>query len=139
MYQELFFVRDSSRIVMNLNGSEDTYVLKDDPYIESFCHVIDKKTGQQISDITINGNVDTSTPGEYEVTYSVEYDHMKFSKTRIVHVEEDFQKNTKGVPVLMYHYVYTKDDVPKKLNSNYILDTDLEQQLQYFTKITTIF
>lgn len=130
----IVFVRDSSRIVMNLNGSEDTYILKDDPYIESFCHVIDKKTGQQISDITINGNVDTSTPGEYEVTYSVEYDHMKFSKARIVHVEENFQKNTKGVPVLMYHYVYTKDDVPQKLNSNYILDTDLEQQLQYFIK-----
>ena len=130
----IVFVRDSSRIVMNLNGSEDTYVLKNDPYIESFCHVIDKKTGQQISDITINGNVDTSTPGEYEVTYSVEYDHMKFSKARIVHVEENFQKNTKGVPVLMYHYVYTRDDVPKKLNSNYILDTDLEQQLQYLIK-----
>lgn len=34
----------------------------------------------------------------------------------------------------MYHYVYTKDDIPDSLNSNYILDTDLEAQLQYLSE-----
>ncbi|MCD8028022.1 MAG: polysaccharide deacetylase family protein [Erysipelotrichaceae bacterium] len=43
-------------------------------------------------------------------------------------------KNSDGIAVLMYHYVYTKDDIPDSLNSNYILDTDLEAQLQYLSE-----
>lgn len=31
----------------------------------------------------------------------------------------------------MYHYVYTPDDLPKTINTNYILDSKLEEQLKY--------
>ncbi len=34
---------------------------------------------------------------------------------------------------MMYHYVYTKEDVPENINTNYLLDTDLEDQLAYLT------
>lgn len=125
------YVRDFSRLVINLNGSQDTYVLKDEPYIESSCHIIDTQTGHEITEIDIDGTVDTSVAGDYQITYTAKYDHMQVSKTRNVHVVESLDKNTKGIPVLMYHYVYTKDDVPESLSTNYILDTDLQQQLQY--------
>lgn len=127
-------VLDNKQMVMNLNGSEDTYVKQNQDYIESGCHVIDQKEGNLTSKVQISGKVDTTKVGDYEIVYYVKNkDGVLCSKKRIVHVisDKDFKENTKGIPVLMYHYVYTKDDMPKKLNTNYLLDTKLEQQLQY--------
>lgn len=129
-------VVDFNKIVINLNGSADTYVRQGDPYIESGCHVIDKATGQKIENMKVSGNVDTSKVGDYKITYEVKIDDFIVKKTRTVHVisMNEWEENVNGVPVLMYHYVYTKDDIPKKLNTNYILDTDLEEQLKYLTQ-----
>lgn len=126
-------VVDTSNVVMNLNGSEETYVLQNEPYIESGCHVIDKKNGNLTDKIKIEGNVDTSKVGDYKVTYSVNDNGYTYKKERIVHVVDTshFLGNKNGIPVLMYHYVYTKQDKPKTVNANYILDTDLEAQLKY--------
>ena len=76
------------------------------------------------------GNVDTNTVGDYKIKYSL---NDTTYKERIVHVVDtkDFLGNNEGIPVLMYHYVYTEKDVPKKLNTNYIKDKDLEEQLKY--------
>ncbi len=46
-------------------------------------------------------------------------------------LSNEFEKNSHGIPVLMYHYVYTPDDLPKTINPNYILDSKLEEQLKY--------
>jgi len=131
--QRIVKVVDKNKIVVNLNGSVDTYVKQGDPYIESGCHAIDKTTGKQIKQINITGYVDTSNVGDYQVTYEVSQDDLTIKRTRNVHVvaSKDFDENTSGIPVLMYHYVYAKDDMPEKLNTNYILNTDLEEQLQY--------
>ena len=127
-------VLDNKQLVMNLNGSKDTYVKQNQEYIESGCHVIDHKEGNLTSQVQISGKVDTKKVGDYDIIYSVKNkDGVLCSKKRTVHVlsDEDFKENKKGIPVLMYHYVYTQDDMPKKLNTNYLLDTKLEKQLQY--------
>ncbi len=129
-------VLDNKQIVMNLNGSADTYVKQNQKYIESGCHVIDQTEGNITNQVKIDGNVDTSKPGQYEVTYRVaNKDGVECVKKRTVHVvaEKDFKENIDGVPVLMYHYVYTKDDIPENINTNYLLNTDLEEQLDYLT------
>ncbi|MCD7807728.1 MAG: DUF5011 domain-containing protein [Erysipelotrichaceae bacterium] len=131
----IIHVIDESNIVMNLNGSQDTYVKLNETYIESGCHVIDKTDGSNITnEVTITGSVDTSNVGEYTLTYTINYNYITISKERVVHVVEDMDENTDGIAVLMYHYVYTKDDIPDSLNTNYILDTDLEEQLQYLSE-----
>lgn len=134
--KRIVHVVDPSRIIINLNGDENTFVKQNDPYIESGCHAIDKKAGNITNDVTISSDVDTTTVGDYQVTYKVTHDFLTVEKTRTVHVikESEFEENTKGIPVLMYHYVYTKDDIPDTLNVNYILDTKLEEQLQYLTE-----
>lgn len=127
-------VLDNQQIVMNLNGDQNTYVKQGQPYIESGCHVIDQDEGDLTKEVQIKGEVDTSKIGDYEIIYTVENkNHIICAKKRIVHVvsEKDFIPNTKGIPVLMYHYVYTKNDLPKQLNTNYIEDTKLEEQLKY--------
>lgn len=130
-------VRDDRQLVMNLNGSKETYVKQGQKYIESGCHAIDQKEGDLTKQVKISGQVDTSRIGDYEIIYSLKNKQgVECSLKRIVHVVDshDFVENTKGIPVLMYHYVYTKNDVPQKLNTNYILDTKLEEQLQYLIR-----
>lgn len=125
-------VEDNKQLVMNLNGSKDTVCKKGENYIESGCHVIDKKYGDLTSSVKISGNVDTSKAGDYKITYTVtNKDGVTSNQVRNVKVVDELKGNTKGVPVLMYHYVYTDKDVPKKLNVNYIKDKDLEAQLKY--------
>lgn len=80
--------------------------------------------------------MDTSKPGKYEVVYKVKNKQgVECSRKRIVQVvsDQDFKENVNGVPVMMYHYVYTKEDVPENINTNYLLNTDLEDQLAYLT------
>lgn len=130
--KRLVEVLNNKQIVMNLNGSQDTYVLKGQKYIESGCHVIDQNEGNLTDQVKITGKVDTQKVGDYEIIYFVQNkEGIYCSKKRIVHVVNEFEKNSHGIPVLMYHYVYTPDDLPKTINTNYILDSKLEEQLKY--------
>ena len=86
-------VLDNKQLVMNLNGSKDTYVKQNQEYIESGCHVIDQKEGNLTSQVQISGKVDTKKVGDYDIIYSVKNkDGVLCSKKRTVHVlsDEDF-------------------------------------------------
>ncbi len=129
-------VVDPSRLVLGLKGSQETIVREGDPYIESGAFLVDKDKGAiDSSEIKIKGTVDTDKPGEYKVKYTAASGYVKKTATRRVTVvaKGDFKENTSGVPVLMYHYVYTANDKPASLNVNYTSDTDLEAQLKYLT------
>lgn len=125
-------VVDPSNLVVGLKGSTNTKVKQGEPYIESGAFGIDKNSGA-VKECEIEGEVDTSKAGSYEVKYTFKSGYLTKSVTRKVEVipESQFDANIEGVPVLMYYYVYTESDKPAKLNSNYILDTKLEQQLKY--------
>ena len=126
---------DKGQIILTLGGSADTYVAKGEEYIESGCHAFDKTDGNITSQVKTEGSVDASTVGDYKVTYSVtDSQGTSASKERTVHVVDNMDKDKDGIPVLMYHYVYTKDDPPKKKDANYLLDTKLEAQLKWLTK-----
>lgn len=130
-------VVDGSRVVIGLKGSMNTVVREGDPYIESGAFIIDKDKGPvDSSTIKIKGDVDTSKPGKYEVKYTGKSGYVKKSITRTVTVvpKNEFKANTSGVPVLMYHYIYTASDKPSSLNVNYTIDTDFEAQLKYLTE-----
>ena len=80
-------VLDNKQIVMNLNGSAHTYVKQNQKYIESGCHAIDKIEGNLTDKVKIEGNVDTSKPGKYEVVYKVKNKQgVECSRKRIVQV-----------------------------------------------------
>lgn len=127
-------VADKSDIVMGLKGSQHTLIREGDPYIESGAFATDKKSGPIAnSKIKIAGKVDSSTPGKYKIKYSVQLGAKKKSINRIVEVikNSEFKANKDGIPVMMYHYVYTETDKPKNVGTNHILDTDLEKQFKY--------
>jgi peptidoglycan/xylan/chitin deacetylase (PgdA/CDA1 family) len=121
-------------IVIGLKGSPVQKVLQGDPYIENGAFAVDRRSGAiPEGDIVIKGKVDTSEPGEYKVTYKVKHDGAKASAERTVQVltEEEFGDKASNVPVMMYHWVYTADDVPDDLDGNWILDTTLEEHLAF--------
>ena len=130
-------VTDKSNIVMGLKGSQNTLVREGDPYIESGGFATDKKRGPISKDkIKISGKVDTLTPGKYKVKYSTNVGREKISIERNVEVvkKSDFKADEDGIPVMMYHYVYTGANKPDNIGANHILDTDLEEQFKYLKK-----
>lgn len=128
-------VVDSYAITMGLKGDAHTIVREGDEYVESGAYALYKGKGP-VEDIKVSGKVNTRKPGTYEVTYSCEAEGHEQSITRTVEVvpAEEFTANTGGIPVLMYHYVYTANDYPASLDANYILDTELEKHLNYLVE-----
>ncbi len=96
---------------------------------------IDNYDGELTDKVEINGNVDFNKVGKYEVNYSViDTNNNKATVDRTINVQN---KNTKGIPVLMYHWFYddTKGETAGKVNShNYIAKTELEKQLKFLNE-----
>ena len=122
--------QNSEYLIPGLHGTNPTLVKEGDPYIESGAFCIDQRSGI-VKNPEIFGTVKTEEPGDYKISYVFTSGDEKTLIERQVKVvpEADFDTKTDGVAVFMYHYVYTEYDAPGKLNSNYILDTDLEEQL----------
>lgn len=117
---------------MSLFGDPNTVVLKGEEYLEPGAQAIDKNSGQISSRITIDGKVDTSTPGDYQVTYSVTGDSgAQATRTRTVHVVDSMEKDDDGIPVMMYHYVYDPSDPPEDDNTNNLSADKLDAQLKW--------
>ncbi len=128
-------VADPGDIVIGINGDEDTYVLKGESYIEGGAHAAAVDSGVLTQDIQISSNVDANTVGDYLVTYTVK-DSAGHEATaqRNVHVVESMETMQTGVPVCMYHYIYSADDPPDEINGNWVLDTMLEEHMQYLNE-----
>lgn len=119
-------------VVMTIAGDRDTYVLKGEEYIEAGCHAVDPDVGDITSSIETTGTVNSNALGDYEITYTATTaDGAKAQAKRNVHVVNSFDAFAQDIPVLMYHYVYSADDVPSDMNNNYILNTKLAEQCAY--------
>lgn len=121
-------------IVIGVNGSATTIMLKGEQYVEGGAHAIDPDDGVLTSAVQTSGTVDANTAGDYTVTYSVRNSKGNLATaTRTVRVVDSMETQSGGIPVLMYHYVYDDATPPADLNNNYIAKSALEQQLQYLT------
>ena len=128
-------VSGPGEIVIGLNGDEDTYVLVGEEYLEAGAHAAEPADGVLNDRIEVSGEVDTSKPGDYDVTYRVrDSSGHEAQAVRTVHVVDEMETMDGGVPILMYHYVYSADNPPAALDGNYLLDTKLEEQLAYLVE-----
>ena len=123
---------DPGDIVIGINGDADTYVLRGEEYIVGGAHAASPSHGVLTPSIETSGSVDPNTEGDYTITYTARDSEGHTAKTeRTVHVVDSMDTMKTGVPVLMYHYVYDESNPPSDLNGNWIVDTKLDEHMQY--------
>lgn len=93
---------------------------------------IDNIDGDLTKNIIIEGNVDTSKAGNYNVKYIVsDNSGNKTEKNQKVEIRNELEN---GLPVLMYHFFYEKDDPvykEKKPDNNILLIDNFDEQMAY--------
>lgn len=98
---------DQKVAIIELKGKETVYIPLGGTYEEEGATLIDGCGDEKSEEITITGNVDTQTPGEYEVNYQYKDDNQKVIKTRKVIVyeikkNENIQENSKKIVYLTF-------------------------------------
>ena len=122
-------------IVMGINGDEETVVLLGEEYLEAGAHAAEPTDGILTGSIETSGSVDTSTAGDYTITYRVsDSTGHTASIERTVHVVESMDTMQDGMPILMYHYVYDVNNPPESIDGNYLASDAFEQHLQYLSE-----
>ncbi|MBQ6284723.1 MAG: DUF5011 domain-containing protein [Bacilli bacterium] len=97
-----------------------------------YVEVTDNCDKDLIKKIKIDSNINTKKDGTYKVKYIVKDSSNNESTLETSIVVQD--KDTNGIPVLMYHWFYddTKGETFGEKNShNYIAKTEFEKQMKY--------
>lgn len=133
-------VIDSEAPVLTLSGKEEINIEQNSTYKEIGCYAIDNYDGDITTKITIDNNVDTSNFGNYTVNYNVQDSSgNKSTISRKVNVVKKGSSNistekNNGLPVLMYHFFYDKEQGQTGKDGNYMEIHDFEDQLKYLTE-----
>ena len=114
---------------ITLNGLQEEKVVLGDTFIEPGFSAEDNVDGDISENIKVEGNVDTSKSGTYEIKYSI-IDHAgnTYDTTRKVIVCNSLGEA--GLPVLMYHFFYDKNNGEGQ-DGNWIEITKFEEQMKY--------
>ena len=114
--------KDIEKPVINLRGNQIIYIFVGDEWNDPGLDVQDNCEDNLSQKVVRNGNVDTNTPGEYIITYSVKdsFDNEESIKRKIV-VSERGRNGT----------IYlTFDDGPNSGTTNVILDILKEENVK---------
>lgn len=126
------YVVDDEKPVITLKDNDIVIDYKEE-YMEPGYTVTDNYDGDITDKVTTIGSVNTKKVGLYKVTYKV--NDSSNNETILETTINVQKKNTKGIPVMMYHWFYddTKgEDITKKPNNhNYISKTNFEKQIKY--------
>ena len=126
------YVTDKEKPSIKFNNKKDKYGIIGKKIDLNDYEAVDNYDGNLTNKVTVSGKVNTKKEGIYKVEYKVTDSH---NNEQIVTREINIQnKNTNGIPVLMYHWFYddTKGEKPGTVNShNYISKTELEKQLKF--------
>lgn len=97
--------------IITLNGGDEVTAFNGEEYKDEYS-AEDDCDGDVTSKVSVEGSVDTSTNGDYTLTYKVTDEHGNESEaTRVVHVVDKPENNTTGIegPKVIY---LTFDDGP---------------------------
>lgn len=131
---------DSVPPTLTLQGNSEINIAINSKYQDLGCTATDNIDGDLTTKINIDNNIDTTKKGNYTVNYTVQDSSgNKSTISRSVNVVDKGSKNistekSSGLPVLMYHFFYDKNNIPSKIDGNYMEIHDFEEQLKYLTE-----
>ena len=126
-------VVDKEKPIIKLNDKAKKYHIKNKEIeLENLITVSDNYDEEIKNKVKIESDFDPNKNGVYKIKYTVTDSSNNTSDIETtINVQE---KDTNGIPVLMYHWFYddTKGEKPGKNNShNYISKTEIEKQIKY--------
>ncbi len=125
-------VVDDVKPVIKIKSKENDYLILGKKIKLNDYTAKDNYDGDITNKVKINGKVNNKKQGVYKIKYSVkDSSDNETILEKIINVQE---KNTLGIPVLMYHWFYddTKGEKPGNVNThNYISKTELTKQVKY--------
>ena len=125
------FVKDLTAPKIEINRNKNSYLIKGQSIDINNIKAIDNYDGDVTNKVKIEGSIDTNTIGLYGIKYIVE---DSSSNETILNTTINVQnKNTKGIPVLMYHWFYdeSKETYGNNNNHNYISKSEFTKQIKY--------
>lgn len=125
-------IEDNEAPQITLNGKERVLVALGGTYKEESVVAIDNVDGDISDKIIINGSVDTTKIGTYEIVYEIK-DKAGNSNTAKREVKVCNSIGNKGLPVLMYHFFYDKTKEKAK-DHNWTEISDFEAQVKYLAE-----
>ena len=119
---------------IKLRGEETIHLLLGGEYIEEGADATDDVDGDLSDSITIMGEIDTSQEGTYIKEYTVsDQAGNKVTVKRIIQVTKPSTTLKNGLPVLMYHFFYDKNEGSGQDN-NWLEIHDFEEQMKYLSE-----
>ena len=120
---------------IKLNGPSEVKIVKNGIFDDLGATAKDEEDGDLTKNVKIESKVDYKKPGNYEIIYSVtDKDNNESKITRKVTIFEVTDKNTSGIPVLMYHYFYDDINGETGEDANYLAKSLFEEQLKYLSE-----
>ena len=128
-------VHDNVSPEITLNGEEKITLFEGREYEEKGATASDNIDGDISEKIETKGEVDVNTPGKYEIEYVVaDNSGNNASIKRIITVKEKPKTVLKnGLPVLMYHFFYDKNEGSGR-DDNWMEISDFEDQIKYLVE-----
>lgn len=150
-------VKDNIPPTIELKGKAQITIYKNTKYEEPGYVAKDNYDGDITNKVIVNGLVDNSKVGEYELTYSVKdsYNNKTEIKRKIIvkekpviqttepssntnntnNINNTNKLNTKvrGLPVLMYHFFYDASKGQKGRDNNWMEISAFEEQMKYLS------
>ena len=126
-------VVDKEKPILNFKENIKRFHIKNnDLKLEDLITVSDNYDKEIENNVKIETDFDSNKSGLYKVKYTVSDSSDNTSEIETtINVQE---KDTNGIPVLMYHWFYddTKGEKPGSSNShNYLSKTEFEKQIKY--------
>ena len=88
--------------------------------------------GTDLTDAVKVSSLDQKRAGSQLLEYTVSDSKGNTTElTRKVTITPNTEYETSGLPICMYHYVYDENDIPAKVNGNYISKEDLAEELAF--------
>lgn len=125
-------VEDNESPEVVLNGKEKIILVVGSKYKEEKATAKDNIDGDISDKVIINGSVDTSKAGTYEIMYEVKDEAGNTASTKR-EVKVSNSLGNSGLPVLMYHFFYDKTK-GKAQDNNWLEISAFEEQIKYLSE-----